>query len=109
MVGCVVTVSVAVELPPTDRVMEVGDNEMPGPPSEMPAIRLTVPANPPVLASVMVDDPEPPRIILKVDGADERVKSVGAGCVTVMLWPFDAFAPVESLTVNWTVKDPVVL
>ena len=109
MVSCVVTVSVAVKLPPEARVTDVGDIETPGPLGEMPAERLIVPANPPVLANVIVDDPEPPRVICNVDGLDEIVKSGGADCVTVTLWLVDALVPAESWIVSWTVKDPAVV
>ena len=79
VVSCVVTVSVAVELPPETRATDVGDNEIPGPLGEMLGKRLIVPANPPVLVSVIVDDPEPPRMICSVEGLAVTVKSGGAG------------------------------
>lgn len=109
MVSCVVTISVAVELLPRARFTDVGDRETLGPLGEMFAERLTVPANPPLLANVIVDDPEPPRTICKDEGLDEMVKSGGTGCVTVMLWLVDAFVPVASRTVSLTVKEPVVV
>src|SRR5689334_9780336 len=100
VVSCVVTVSVAVELPPAARVTAVGESEKLGPFGEMLAERLIVPANPPLLDNVIVDDPEPPSIICKDEGLDEMVKSGGAGCVTVMLWLVEAFAPAESWIVS---------
>ena len=107
--SCVVTVIVAVELPPAARATDVGDSEMPGPLGERLEERLIDPANPPLLANVIVDDPELPGIICNVDGLDEIVKSGGAGCVTLMLRLVDALVPAESWIVNWTVKDPAVV
>ena len=85
VVSWVVTVSVAVELPPATSVTDVGDSETPGPLGETLAERLIVPANPPVLVNVIVDDPEPPTLICTVDGLDVTVKSGGAGCVTAIV------------------------
>ncbi len=109
VVSCVVTVSVAVPLPPAARVMDLGDSETLGPLGEMLAERSMAPANPPLLANVIVDDPEPPGVICKAAGLDEMAKSGGTGCVTVMLWLVDAVAPAESRTVSWTMKDPAVV
>ena len=97
-----------VALPPDDKVTEAEDKETAGPLGEMLAERLTVPVKPPVLATVILDDPEPPGTIWSVVGLDAIVKSGGAGWVTVMSWLADAVAPAASWTVSWTVKIPGV-
>ena len=103
MVGCVVTVNVAVEVPLAAKFRDMGDSEKPGPLGEMPAKRLTVPVNPPVLVTVIVDDPDPPTMICIVDGLDVTVKSGGAGRITVIVCDAVAFAPIESVTSKRTV------
>ena len=108
MAGCVVTVSVAVEVPPATKSTDIGDSEKPGPLGEMLAERLIVPVNPPALVSVIVDDPEPPTLICTVDGLEVTAKSGGAGCVTVIVCDTVAFAPAESVTRGCAVKFPLV-
>ena len=104
----VVTVSVAVALPPEVRETDDGFNETLGPLGEMFEESVTVPPNPPVLASVIVDDPEPPGTIWKVEGLEVMVKSGVGGCVTVTVWDAVAVALAESVTWSWTVNEPEV-
>lgn len=108
MVGCVVTVSVAVEVPPAAKFTDTEDSEKPGPIGEMLAERLIVPVNPPVLVRVITDDPDPPTMICIVDGLDVTVKLGSAGSATVIVCDTVAFAPAESVTNSRTVKFPLV-
>ena len=61
---------------------------------------LIAPANPPLLAKVIVDDTEPPGPVRSVTGFGDIMKSGGTGFVTVMLWLVETVVPVESCNVN---------
>lgn len=89
--------------PPDASVRLVGLRDTAGPAGEMVAESVIVPAKPPTLASVIVEEPEAPGAIRSVAGFDEIAKSGVAGCATVRAWLVEAVAPTESCTVNSTV------
>ena len=108
MLGCVVTVKDEVPLLPAVRVTLVGLTETDGPLGETDGDSVIVPANPPRLVSVIVEEPEAPCARANEEGLDEILKSGEAGCVTGTLLDAVVVALAESWTVNCELKVPGV-
>jgi len=104
--GCVVTVKDEVALLPAVRVTLVGLTETDGPLGETDGDRVIVPAKPPRLVSVIVEEPEAPCAKENDEGLDEMLKSGEAGCVTETLLDAVAMALAESWTVSCALKVP---
>jgi hypothetical protein len=108
VVGCVVTVKDEVPLLPAVRVTLVGLTETDGPLGETDGDSAIVPAKPPRLVSVIVEEPEAPCARESDEGLDEILKSGDAGCVTETLLDAVAVALAESWTVSCALKIPEV-
>ena len=85
MVGCVVTVKDEVPLLPAVRVTLVGFTVTVGPLGETDGDRVIVPAKPPRLDTVIVEELEEPCARKSDEGLDEILKSGEAGWVTETL------------------------
>jgi len=108
VLGCVVTVKDEVPLLPAVSVTLVGLTETVGPLGETDGDRLIVPAKPPALVSVIVEEPEAPCARENDEGLDEILKSGEAGCVTETLLDAVVVALAESWTVSCALKVPEV-
>jgi hypothetical protein len=108
VVACVVTVNDEVPLLPAVRVTLVGLTETVGPFGETDGDRVIVPAKPPRLVRVIVEEPEAPCASEKDEGLDEMLKSGEAGWVTGTLLDAVVVALAESWTVSCALKVPEV-